>query len=426
MIASALHTDQCDRQGSAARVFAPTVSRKGGIRRLARRCTMDGDTQLLADETLSRRQRAVALARTPRVRRWIALAAIGLFALLALRFVLDRAAYVSTSDARVAADMIAVSTDISGKITSVAVHEGDSVAAGDVLYTIDDREAAFVLAESEAEANRLRAEIEREQARAGLATSKAGSQVAARQAGTRSASATVEAARSNLETALQEHDRTKNLFEQGRIPKSTYDQAKNALDTAQQALLRAQAERETAAAEQRTASITGEEVHLIDFDLSVLEAELAKAEARVDAQKVVLEQHTIRAPIDGVIDELFYDAGEHSLRGFRMALMHDPAAVWISANIKETDIRNVHPGAKVLVRADSDPSKVLDGHVTGIREATLSEASMMPNPNANGVFTKITQRINVKIDLDPSDVHLRTGSMVRVRIAKSESPKAAP
>ncbi|WP_291201756.1 HlyD family secretion protein [Hyphomonas sp.] len=386
---------------------------------------MDGDTQLLTDSPLTARQRAATLLKSPRVRRRAMTATALLLLLLAGLFVADRSAYVSTADARIAADMIAVSTDISGRITSVTVSEGDRVKTGDAIYTIDDREAAYTLAQFQAEANRLRAEIAREEARAGLATSKAGSQVAARQAGTRSASASVEAARSNLENARQEHERTKNLFEQGRIPKSTYDQAKNALDTAAQALLRAQAERETAAAEQRTASITGEEVRLIDYDLSVLHAELERAEARVDAQKVVLEQHTIRAPIDGVIDELFYDAGEHSLRGFRMALMHDPDLVWVSANIKETDIRNVAPGAPVLVRADSHPSTALKGRVSRIREATLSEAAMMPNPNANGVFTKITQRIKIRIDLEPSDVHLRTGTMVTVRIRKSKPDSAA-
>lgn len=385
---------------------------------------MDGDTQLLPETTLTARQRAAVLLKSPRARQRIAIIAVLLFLLLAVRFVMDRAAYVSTADARIAADMIAVSTDISGRITGRAVSEGDRVVAGDVLYTIDDREAVFMLARYEAEANRLRAEIAREEARAGLATSKAGSQVAARQAGTRSASASVEAARSNLENAQQEHARTKNLFEQGRIPKSTYDQAKNALDTASQALLRAQAERETAAADQRTASITGQEVRLIDYDLSVLEAELAKAVAQVDAQKVVLEQHTIRAPAAGVIDELFYDAGEHSLHGFRMALMHDPDTVWVSANIKETDIRNIHTGAEVKVKADSNPSSQLRGRVTRIREATLSEAAMMPNPNATGVFTKITQRIKVRIDLEPTDVHLRTGTMVNIRIRKSDGPAA--
>ena len=164
---------------------------------------MDGDTQLLTETRLTVRQRAAELLSAPRNRQRIAIAAGLLLLLLTARIVMDRAAYVSTSDARIAADMIAVSTDISGRITSVAVSEGDRVATGDVLYTIDDREAAFLLAQYEAEANRLRAEIVREEARAGLATSKAGSQVAARQAGTRSASASVEAARSNLENAQQ-------------------------------------------------------------------------------------------------------------------------------------------------------------------------------------------------------------------------------
>jgi len=390
------------------------------------RASMDGDRQFSTESLLAARQRAAGLVKSPRVRRRAAITGGALFILLAGFFVMDRGAYVSTSDARIAADMIALSTDISGRITFVAVSEGDRVQGGDVIYTIDDREAAYMLAQFEAEANRLRAEIGRAEARAGFETSKAGSQVAARKAGTRSASASAEAARSNLETARQEHERTRNLYEQGRIAKSTYDQAKNALDTAQQDLLRAQADRESAAAEQRTASITGQEVRLIDYDLSVLQAELERAQARVDAQKVVLEQHTIRAPINGVIDELFYDAGEHSLRGFRVALIHDPDSVWVSAHIKETDIRHIAIGAKVRVRADSHPSKGLTGRVSRIREATLSEAAMMPNPNANGVFTKITQRIKVRIDLEPSDVHLRTGTMVSVRIRKSPPDTAAP
>jgi len=333
----------------------------------------------------------------------------------------DRAAYVATSDARIAAEMIALSTDISGRITSVQANEGDLVSAGDILYTIDDREAVFMLAQLEAEATRLRAEMAREETRAGLATSKAGSQVAARRAGTLSASASVEAARSDLTIAQRDYDRTKDLFERGLLPQSNLDQARNVLDTRAQALRRAQAERETAAADQRTASIAGEEVRLIDYELTVLRAALDQAEARVEAQKVVVEQHTIRSPISGVVDELFFDNGEHSLRGYRMALLHDPGSVWVSANIKETDIRYVRPSAAVQVRADSDPSHPIAGRVVRIHDATIGEAAMMPNPNANGVFTKITQRIRVRIELEPTEVELRPGTMVRVRIRKGEA-----
>lgn len=381
---------------------------------------MEGDSQSFAAETEpTARQRAAAFVRSRRGRMWIAGAAALILLVLGIRFLMDRGAYVSTSDARIAAEMIAVSTDISGRITSVQVKEGDRVSAGDILYTIDDREAVFTLAQLEAEATRLRAEMAREETRAGLATSKAGSEVAARRAGTVSAVASVEAARSNLEIAQRDYDRTKDLFDRGLMPQSNLDQAKNVLDTRAQALRRAQAERETAAADHRTASIAGQEVRLIDYELTVLRAALDQAEARVEAQKVVVEQHTIRSPIDGVVDELFFDNGEHSLRGYRMALLHDPDAVWVSANIKETDIRHVRHSAPVQVRADSDPSHPISGRVTRVHDATVGEAAMMPNPNANGVFTKITQRIRVRIDLEPTQAELRPGTMVRVRIRKS-------
>lgn len=371
-------------------------------------------------ETINARpiNRLLAAARTKRARRIAMFAAAGVFLIWVVSALVDRAAYVSTSDARVTADMIAASTDISGLITHVGVSEGDRVSVGDVLYTIDSRQAEYTLAELEAEANELRAEIAREEARTLLSSSKAGSEVAARRAGTVSAAARVEAARSDYETAQREYERTKGLFERGLVPQNFLDQAKNGVDTAQQALLRADADRSSAVADQRTASIAGEEVGLIEHDLAILRAALDKAEARVAAQEVLVEQHTVRSPINGVVDELFYDEGEHSLRGFRMALLHDPSGMRISANIKETDIRNVQPGAAVEVRADSHPGRMLSGQVTRVHDATMAEAAMMPNPNANGVFTKITQRITVRIDLEPSDIKLRPGTMVNVRIRK--------
>ena len=350
----------------------------------------------------------------------VLLAAIFLIA----QFLIDRGRYVSTADARISSDMIAVSTDISGRITSVDVGEGDEVAMGQVLFTIDDREAAYALAELEAEADRLRAEIAREETRADLATSKAGSEVAARTAGTQSASAAVIAARSDYDTAKRDHERVQDLFDRGRVAQAALDQATNQLETAEQALRRAEADRLRAAAEQKTATIAGEEVSLIGHDLAVLRAALNQAEARVDAQEVVLDQHKIRSPIAGVVDELFYDVGEHSLRGFRMALIHDPASAYVSANIKETEIRHVQPGAPVEIKVDAFPGLALDGHVARINNTTLAEAALMPNPNANGVFTKITQRISVKIEVDGAEVPLRPGTMVQVRILKQDTSHA--
>lgn len=387
---------------------------------------MADDTKPVTSDARSQSRRLADHAKSLRGRKILFGGLAGALLLAVIGFVIDRSTFVTTADARVASDIIAVSSDISGRITSVQVSEGDRVGRDAVLYTIDDREASLVLAQYQAEADRLHAEMTREDARADLATTKAGSQVDARRAGTQSAVASVGVAESNLETARREHERTKGLFERKLIAQSQYDQAKNAMDTAEQALQRALADRATAAAEQRTASISGQEVRLIDHDLSILKARLVQAEARVDAQKVIVEQHTIRSPIDGIVDELFYDAGEHSLRGFRMAMIHDPDSVWVSANIKETQIRFIQPGAPVTITADSDPTHKLRGRVARVNEVTLAEAAMMPNPNASGVFTKITQRIKVRINLEPTTARLRSGTMVRAKIRKQDASAVAP
>jgi len=123
------------------------------------------------------------------------------------------------------------------------------------------------------------------------------------------------------------------------------------------------------------------------------------------------------------VDEIFFDAGERTLSGFRVALLHDPNKVWVSANIKETHVRHVEVGAAAKIKVDSAPDASVTGRVAVIRDLTVAEAALMPNPNATGVFTKITQRIPVRIELDSGDTYLRPGSMVRVSIERRKAKK---
>ena len=331
----------------------------------------------------------------------------------------DRMATISTNDARVAADMVAVSTDISGRITAKHVSSGDSVQAGDILYSIDDRKARYLLAEYQADADRLRAEIDREAARIGLSVSKTGSTVDARDAEALAARAAVAAAKADLETAQRDYDRTKDLFERGFVTQAAFDIVSNRIDSARLDLAKAEAELDKSGADRQTAIVERDEVRLIEHELQVLRAALLRSEARVEGQLVVLDQHQIRSPIDGVVDELFYDVGEHSLQGFRMALLHDPNAVWVTANIKETEVRHVRTGARAEVRPDSTPGRLVVGEVSRVSDLTVAESALMPNPNASGVFTKITQRIEIRIDLPKDDRNLKPGTMVRVKIDKN-------
>ncbi len=375
-----------------------------------------------AAHTLKIDNRPEWVARLLRPRLIVTVLVVALLALVVGRWLLHRAAHISTSDARIAADMVAVSTDVSGRITALHVAVGERVAAGDLIYEIDARSARYGLAEYQAERDRLLAEIAREEARVGMSTSIADSEIDASRAGTRSAEASIEAARADLDAAQRDFARTRDLFERGLSTQSALDPARNRLESARQALAVALASRDTASAEQRRAVVSGEEVQLIARNIDVLSASIQQVEARIDRQKVLLDQHTIKSPIDGVIDELFYDPGEHSLQGFRMALLHDPDKVWVRANIKETEVRHVQPGAKVLVRVDSAPGANVTGRVALVRELTVAEAALMPNPNATGVFTKITQRIPIRIELDPTDIALRPGTMVSVEIARNDKP----
>ena len=338
-------------------------------------------------------------------------------------WLIDRSHYVSTSDARIAADILSVSADVSGNITAAYVASGDRVRTGDLLYQIDDREARHLLAEYLAEEDGLAAQIQRERTQLGLVGSRSGTQIDASRADVQSARAAVEAAKADLMAAQQDYDRELRLKETGLITQNVWEQAQNKRLAAQQNLRGAEACLSSSSAKEREAVISRSDTSLVEHDLNILEAALQRARAQTEGQKVIIEKHQIRSPIDGVVDETFFDAGERTLAGFRVALLHDPGKVWVSANIKETQVRYVKVGAPAHIKVDSAPGANITGRVSVIRDLTVAEAALMPNPNATGVFTKITQRIPVRIDLDPGDTHLRPGSMVRVAIERRKAEK---
>ncbi|MFT5775227.1 HlyD family secretion protein [Hyphomonas sp.] len=338
-------------------------------------------------------------------------------------WLIDRSHYVSTSDAQIAADILSVSADFSGNITAAYVASGDRVKTGDLLYQIDDREARHLLAEYLAEEDGLAAQIDRERTQLGLVGSRSGTHIDASRADVQSARAAVEAAKADLTAAQQDYDRELRLKETGLITQNVWEQAQNKRLAAQQNLRGAEARLSSSSAKEREAVISKSDASLVEHDLNILEAALQRARAQTEGQKVIIEKHQIRSPIDGVVDETFFDAGERTLSGFRVALLHDPGKVWVSANIKETQVRYVKVGALAHIKVDSAPGANVTGRVSVIRDLTVAEAALMPNPNATGVFTKITQRIPVRIELDPGDTHLRPGSMVRVAIERRKAEK---
>ena len=155
---------------------------------------------------------------------------------------------------------------------------------------------------------------------------------------------------------------------------------------------------------------------VLDNEINILVHEEDELQAQLERQRLDLKDRTIGSPLSGVVDRVFVEAGEYVTPGQRLLLVHDPKKVWIDANVKETDIRKVKIGQLVDVTVDAFPDKKFAGEVIAIGNAATSEFALLPTPNPSGNFTKITQRLRVRIAIDQEQNLLRPGMMVEVFI----------
>ena len=125
----------------------------------------------------------------------------------------------------------------------------------------------------------------------------------------------------------------------------------------------------------------------------------------------------IESPLKGIVDRRFVEIGEYVSPGQRLALIHDPERIWIEANIKETEVRRLKIGQPVEVTVDAYPEANLEGYVERIGSSATSTFALLPSPNPSGNFTKITQRLPIRISIDQQDGRLRPGMMVEIKIA---------
>lgn len=334
-------------------------------------------------------------------------------------WVLHRIAYVHVVDARIAATMVAVSSRANGWIEVLAVEEGDRVEAGDLLFAIDDREARLLLAEREAQIERLKAHADSLRERRAMVDARTASRLDTRRSELNAAEAALRAAESEYERAAADWQRATPMLEREVISRQVWERQRNDHLQARSRREAATADLARTRAELAEAEAERSELRLINAEIAELDHALTEARAQRDRQAVLLEDHQVRSPGRGVIDEIFVERGEHVNRGQRLLVMHDTDEIWISANVKETELRHFDNGARARVRVDAYPRARLAGRVTRIGSAATSEFALLPSPNPSGNFTKITQRVKIRIDLDDSaDLTLRPGMMVEVAIDK--------
>jgi len=360
-----------------------------------------------------------AVERRARQRRLtnLAAAAFGLATLFGLGlWVHDRLTHIYVSDARVAATMISLSSRAAGWITEVPAEEGATVAAGAVLVRLDDRKASLALDEMAAHIRALEAGAEGLRVRRGMIDTQSHSRLAAQTSRLQAARALLDARTAVLARAQADWERASPLLEREAISRQESDRLHaNWLESRSEAAA-AEADVETARAAVIEIQAGREELRMIDDELIALEHRVDEARLRRDRQEVVLKDHAAVAPVTGVVDEVFVDVGEYVGPGQRLLMLHDPSHLWVSANVKETDLRNLTVGTRALITVDAYPDRELKATLSRIGTVTTSQFALLPNPNPSGNFTKITQRVEVRLDIEPTDIALRPGMMVEVKI----------
>ncbi|MFN3625841.1 MAG: HlyD family secretion protein, partial [Hyphomicrobium sp.] len=225
--------------------------------------------------------------------------------------------HVFVTDARVAADIVAVSSRVPGWVTAVEVIAGDSVRKGDILVRIDDRESRLLVQELDAQLMGIARRREEIEARIKLTDRQTQSRITARQAAVRAAEAALAARTAQRDLAGQDNDRAEKLAPGGAITRARLDQTRAALETAKQQVLSAQADLENVRAVVAEAEAAREELTVLQSQLAELDPEEQRLRAQRERAALDLEDRTIVMPFDGVVDQTFVDEGEYVTPGQR-------------------------------------------------------------------------------------------------------------
>lgn len=330
-----------------------------------------------------------------------------------------RLTHVYEYDARITTDLVTVSSKREGQLVELPVREGDLVKAGTVLARLDARiqelEAKAIEAQLRSlEANRVR--LVGQQAMEDLTS---GSRIAARNSDLVASEAKRSSLKAELDLAEQDLKRVESLYKTKVISQARLDQARAAVGRLRSDVAEAEAQMQRARGAIAETEAERGEIEMIAQEITMLGHQATALEAELEQKRVEIEEHTLIAPSDGVVDRLFIEAGEYVREGQRLLMMHNPNDVWVEANIKETEVRSLKLGQPVNVSVDAFPDHPLNGSVARIGTATTAKFALLPTPNPSGNFTKITQRVPVRIDLDLSDapdVMLSPGMMVEIEI----------
>ncbi|HLG46931.1 MAG TPA: HlyD family secretion protein [Reyranella sp.] len=327
-----------------------------------------------------------------------------------------RFTHIYEYDARATADIVTISSRADGWIVDMPALEGAHVGQGDVVVKIDDRASKLKVDALKAQIEGIRTERSRLKAERTFTREQVETAIKTRTSGVAVREKAREALQSDLDFAKIELDRTQKLYATKVANERQLQTAQTAVNKLEFQILQLEAEYQQAEGSLDEAKAGEQRLKVIDAQIEALTHQVANLAAQMHQQQVDVEDRTIKSPIPAVIDRTFVLPGEYVAAGQRILMLHNPAEVWVEANIKETQVGSVKLGQPVHVSVDAYPGLAFEGKVTRIGSATTARFALLPTPNPSGNFTKITQRVPVKIDIANPPKPLTPGMMVEVEI----------
>jgi membrane fusion protein, multidrug efflux system len=356
--------------------------------------------------------------------------------------------YESTDDAQVDGHVNSISARISGHVSRLNVQDNQYVEAGTVLVEVDPTDYRVAVERAEADYNDARATADAASVNVPVTSVNTESQVSSADADVLNAQAGIKAARQQLEAAkanLQQADannvkaqndlgRYKQLVEKQEISQQQYDQAVAAArageatveaaranaDAAAAQVIQAQGKLAQAQAGQRAAGTGPNQIAITRSRAQSALAAAARKKADLDQAQLNLTYTKIVAPVAGIVSNRTVEVGENVSAG--QALMNliplEGNDIWVTANFKETQLRDMKAGQKTTIFVDATGKKY-KGHVDSLAGASGARFSLLPPENATGNYVKVVQRIPVKIVFEPGETkghELRPGMSVEPKV----------
>ncbi len=379
-------------------------------------------------------------------RRWLILGALVALAVASIFLYRHYAGWESTDDAEIDSNINPISSRVLGYITKVTVNNNDRVKAGQVLVQIDPTDAKVSVESARAAyendvaiARSMMANVPVAQVNSSSQLSSASAGVSDAEAGLSAAEQQFDASQANLRqaqanNAKAEDDvkRYKQLVSKQEISEQQYVQAVETANGTAAVVAAARAssaaaQKQVAQARQRVVQAsaqlkyagTGPRQVSISRDRALAaQAAANKAKALLDQAELNLSYTTIVAPVDGIVGQRSAQIGEYVQPGQALMAIVPLNDIWVTANFKETQLKNMRPGQKATIHVDAY-GRDYNGHVLDIAGATGSLFSLLPPENATGNYVKVVQRVPVRIDIDkgqdPGHL-LRPGLSVEPRV----------